>query len=316
MPVQRRKRRRRRKPAQRYDSILKELVQERIAELVPLLLEGAVFVERLDVERIRPTMRIDSASLIEYEGEPHVLHLEFESSDDKHFGARLHTYHAILHQDYELPVITMVIYPFRVSELLTSPWYEKSLGRALVTFHFVVLPFYLMDAQSCVREHLECLYTLLPTMQGVTSQVIRDAMEEMTQIYENDEATLSRYYSWMRVFLDRSDTIAQAIKEEIDRKLSTYDHLWDENPRVQHDRAVSKAEGKAEGEIQTARQFVVTTIEARFPALVELAQQRIAQLDSAEKLTQLFRQLIAAPDEATARWALSDELPGENVGRG
>jgi hypothetical protein len=76
MPVQRRRRRRRRKPAQQYDSILKELVQERIAELVPILLEGAVFVERLDVERIRPTMRIDSASLIEYEGEPHVLHLE------------------------------------------------------------------------------------------------------------------------------------------------------------------------------------------------------------------------------------------------
>jgi hypothetical protein len=98
--------------------------------------------------------------------------------------------------------------------------------------------------------------------------------------------------------------------------LSTYDHLWDEDPRVQHDRAVSKAEGKAEGEIQTARQFVVTTVEARFPALAELAQQRVAQIDSVEKLDRLNRQIAVAPDEATARWALSDELPGESVGRG
>jgi hypothetical protein len=210
----------------------------------------------------------------------------------------------------------MVIYPFRVSELLLSPWYEKSLGRALVTFHFIVLPFYLMDAQRCVQEHLECLYTLLPTMQGVTQQVIGDAMEEMTQIYQNDEATLSRYYSWMRVFLDCNDTIAQVIKEEIDRKLSTYDHLWDENPRVQHDRAVSKAEGEVIGIAKSKREDIVIYVEAHFPALAELAQQRVARLDSAEKLTQLFRQLIAAPDEATARWALSDELPGESVGRG
>jgi len=45
-------------------------------------------------------------------------------------------------------------------------------------------------------------------------------------------------------------------------------------------------------------------VEARFPTLVEEAQQVVSQLNSPSLLSWLGRMMASAPDEAKARWAL------------
>jgi hypothetical protein len=309
-------------PAQIYDSVMKELVQERIADLVPVLLKGAVYEDRIDVEQIRPTMRVDRVYRIRYRNRPHILHLEFESnqSDLEDMASRLHTYHAILHQDYKLPVISMLIYPFRVAKMLSSPWEEKSGDEALVTFKFVVLPLFMLEADEYVREHVECMYPFLPTMHGANAELIGQVIDELEQLYRDDQVTLTKLFIWMQVFLDRTDTVSLEARKAVYKKLSTYNHLWAENPTIKQmlaEREVkARAEGEIKGEIKGERKAIITIIQARFPALLELAQECIEQIDSGEKLMQLTAQLATAPDEAAARWALSADLPGKSVGQG
>lgn len=50
---------------QQFDSSLKDLVQEDAAEIIPHFLEGAQFIDTLNVEIIRPTMRADGVYLVQ-----------------------------------------------------------------------------------------------------------------------------------------------------------------------------------------------------------------------------------------------------------
>ncbi|HBE26498.1 MAG TPA: hypothetical protein DDW33_12525, partial [Ktedonobacter sp.] len=69
--------------------------------------------------------------------------------------------------------------------------------------------------------------------------------------------------------------------------------------------AKGKAEGLVEGEIQTLQRVLVNIVKARFPALVDLAQQRATQINNAKALDILVQQVSTAPDEPVARWLLS-----------
>ena len=76
-----------------------------------------------------------------------------------------------------------------------------------------------------------------------------------------------------------------------------YDSLLDEDPEIQ--------ERKARSEVQGAQKIVVDFVEARFPALTELARERVTLIENTEILSQLAKQIATVPDEATARWLLN-----------
>ena len=288
---------------QAYDSTLKEWVQQQPRTIVPLLLAGAVYEATYDVERIRPTMRTDRVYLIMYQGRWHILHLEFESGADSNLIARLLVYHAILYQEYGLPVISMIIYPFRVTKA-KSPWKEMSGRKAILTFNFEVLPLYTLEAETYLQKHLTCMYPLLPTMQGVTAEMLLQAMEELVQLYREDEVTLAQQFVWMELLLSRAATIPERQKQEIQRRLSMYDPLWEEHPKVKQIRA----ESKTEGELKALRSMVVIIVKARFPDLAPLAQERAAQLKDTKTLKQLGERLAAAPDKQAVSDVLSPSV--------
>ncbi len=75
-----------------------------------------------------------------------------------------------------------------------------------------------------------------------------------------------------------------------------YDRLWEDNPRVK--------KTLAEGEIAALRRTLVRIVSLRFPALTELVQQRVKQLDKSEELDRLVEQAVMAPDEETVRLLL------------
>ena len=95
-----------------------------------------------------------------------------------------------------------------------------------------------------------------------------------------------------------------------------YDRLWDENPKVQQIRTESKAEGRVEGRVEgraegrvqgellTLCRLLVSVVNARFPSLVELAQEA-GQIENAGTLDLLVQQVATAPDENTVRRLLS-----------
>lgn len=127
------------KQPQSYDSSLKALVQQQASDILPLFLPGATYEETLNVEIVRPMMRVDKVYRVGYQGEEHILHLEFESGADGYMSSRLLAYNAVLYLDHHLPVISMIIYPFR-TKMAESPLLVMSGKEAVVTFNFLKLP--------------------------------------------------------------------------------------------------------------------------------------------------------------------------------
>jgi len=324
MPRSKRGRSPRKKKPQKYDTSFKGWVEQQAQDIVPVLLPGAVYEKTLTVEVIRSIMRADKVFKILYCGEEHILHLEFETGSDSKLCSRLLVYNSVLYQDHQLPVITIVIYPFNV-EPAESPLRIISDKKEILTFHFKTLSLGTLDAEQFVQEHRACMYPVLPTMQGVHADLMEQVMQELTELYRDDEATLSQVYTWMMLLLERTSTVDPLEKGKIEERLKMFDQLWDESPRVQkmkerwYEQVQNKVKQEVEQEIkekksietETLRRTLLSIIHARFPNLSEFAQQQVKQFDKPDALDLLIQKIATAPDANMARWLLDSSTGGQ-----
>jgi len=85
--------------------------------------------------------------------------------------------------------------------------------------------------------------------------------------------------------------------------------LLEQDPYIQQQRALGKAEGRAEGlaegQMQALQRVLVNIVIARFPTLLDLAQQRAAQIKTPEALHQVILWAATVPDEHIARFILT-----------
>jgi hypothetical protein len=191
---------------QPYDNLLKSLLEGQEEKMLPYFLQDGVYQETLDIEVVRPILRIDRVYKILYKGQAHILHLEFETGSDNKMAARLLDYHAYLYRKYDLPVISIIVYPFRTT-VATSPLEEISHGKTVLIFHFQVLPLWLLDDEKYVQEHAVAMYALLPAMNGANGQLIDRAIDEMIQYYQDDEHTFAREICWLGIVLRRAEIV-------------------------------------------------------------------------------------------------------------
>ena len=248
-------RRKRKTIAQPYDTSLKTWVKEDPAHIIPLLLPGATFQEAVDVEAIKPTMRADRVFKVLYRGKLCVMDIEFESGADDKMRARLLTYSAILYFEYELPVISIIVYPFRTT-IATSPLVIEIADEEMIKFRFFTLPLFTLEAEKYIQEHLTCMYPLLPTMQGANAAVIGQAVAELATLYREDDVTLAQQLVWMELLLERTTTIAPEEKARIQGDIKVYDALWEEHPKVKRIKAQARAEvekARAEARAETEK---------------------------------------------------------------
>jgi len=295
---------------QLYDSALKSLLGDEVAEILPNLLPGSTFISEQNIEIDITTLKPDLVYTIQYGGEPHILNMELQTDADGEMALRLLKYHVGLHDKHRLPVISMVMYPFETS-IPTSPFQEKSGKEILLSLHYRVLPLWRLEAQPFVRDHVVCMYTLLPAMKGANASMLLQAIEEMRQHYK--EPQLGHHLLRFRTILRRSKTLPEQDKQEVEKKLQTFDSLLDTDPYIQEQKALErslgitlgKELGRTEGRIQELQQMLLETVEERFPSLVQLAQQKAKQNMKPEVLRQLVKQVIAAPNEVTARKLLN-----------
>lgn len=79
----------------------------------------------------------------------------------------------------------------------------------------------------------------------------------------------------------------------VDDYLHSYDSLVDDSPAVIRNLVKSK------------QASVIIVVETRFPALRDLAQQKVSTIRDLKSLDHLLRQAAAAPDEETMRWVFN-----------
>ncbi len=276
--------------------------------MLPQFLQGAEFLEVLNVEVLRTPLRVDRVYKVWYRGEKHILHLEFESATDSKMARRLLSYHTYFLEQYELPVISIIIYPFPTT-VVESPFREMSGNVEVLHFNFQVLCLWQLEAEHFVQERLVSMYALLPTMRGANEHLLTRAIDELIQQYKGDDTQIAQQLKWLGVLLRRAEIMPVEDQQAIQERLDMWDNLLEEDPYIQKKVAKGvaqgKAEGKAEGELEASQKMAVEIVEARFPVLTELAKQYVKRIRKTDDLLQLGRQIAIAPDEATARHVLT-----------
>jgi len=304
---------------QPYDASFKGWISQQAPTILPVLLPGTRYQRTLDVEVVRPPMRVDKVFQVRYHDEEHILHLEFEVGYDKQLKSRLLVYHSILYRDHHLPVLTVVVYPFRI-KMAKSPLCILSQKQPVLTFVFQTFPLFKLNAKEMVQQRHACMYPLLPTMKNVNADLIEQAVRELAEIYRDEQSTLAEQFVWMQVFLDRTTTVKHVKKEQIKARLSMFEQLFDESPTIQKIREQYLVKGIQEGRqegiqeglqkgIQEGLQkgllalqdLLVSSVQARYPGLAELARASAGHFDKLDALKLLIQKVMTAPDADAVR---------------
>lgn len=80
-----------------------------------------------------------------------------------------------------------------------------------------------------------------------------------------------------------------------------YSRLWDDDPDIQK----LRVESEAKGTIKTLRHSVIAVVNARFPFLMNLAEQTIPFVDDTKTLDTWLQRIAAANDANMVRRLLS-----------
>ncbi len=307
---------------QPYDNDTKALFGQDGARIIPELIAGAEVLSAQNVEVDRSKLKVDLVFQILYQGNLAILNIELQSRPDSTMGSRMLQYLVGLHDFYQLPVICVVIYLFRCT-VEKSPYVIKCGDRTSLILNYEVIRWWEVDGTTIVNKHATHLYTLLPATKKPKVDLLRRALEEMTQVYKRHE--LGYRFMWFYRILRRTDTISEEDKQIIEKELKmqfNYEELIQDDPVIQNllterelkGEARGKAEGKAEGEVQgeikATRENILSFLTARFSsALAAQAQPAVASIESVDGLKTLFQVLLRIPDEPTVRTVLG--LPSE-----
>ena len=279
---------------QLYDRALKSLLGDEAAEILPQLIEDVVLIDEQNIEIDRSTLKADLVYNVLRKDEPRILNLELQTGYDKNMPIRLLKYHVGLHDKHKLPVISVVMYLFNTT-IPESPYMEKDGDEIILTFHFRVLQLWTLDARHFVQNRIIAMYTLLPAMKNVNATLLIEAINEFKTRYTSSQ--FGEHLARFKTILERSKTISEQEKKIVEEHVKEYNSLLEESPFFQN----LVRQKNIETNLRTAQQIVTTFLDARFPDLIEFAQQRVTLVRDIDSLNQLVKQLAIAPNEMVVK---------------
>src|SRR5436305_11124744 len=92
------------------------------AEILPELLPNSRFIQEENSEITRLNIRADLVCRIMYNNTRCILNMELQTNADSNMSFRMLIYHVELYGKYNLPVVSMVMYPFE--DTIPEPRFE------------------------------------------------------------------------------------------------------------------------------------------------------------------------------------------------
>ena len=315
---------------QPYDSTLKGLFEAEAAGIIPYLLplarlKGTPLEAERNVELNRTTLITDKVYWTLYNDITILLHTELQVKPESGFCRRLLAYNGSLHNEFEVPVLTLVIFLFEHGS--PNLFYEEKCGdEVFATLRPKVICLRDLDSEKIVREHQLSLYVLLPTTRRPEVHLLKQALKEMYEHY--DDKQFAYRVTWFECLMRRTKTMSneekQIIQEEL-RMQYQYDTLLMENPTIMElvaktlaeGEAKGKAEGEAKGKAEGLQEAIVELVSDRFSAqIVAQVQQTIAPAQDTERLKKFLRQLARVSDEQEVQALLTQSFPLEGEVKG
>jgi hypothetical protein len=276
--------------------------------LVSWLSRGkATFIQALPNELNDVNLRMDGFLLVKIFGEECFYHLEFQTYYEEEMSLRVAGYNVGAFIQHKKPVLSFVI------RLMPGPKEEPSSlevkmpdGEQIFCLSYRLIEMYRIPATDLLSAgQVELLPFLSLTSGGDNREMVQYMNNQLEQHGTPDLQEIGHLLASF-VFQNRPDDLhwLKGLNPMLQEVLRT-SPLWQEVFAEDHKRWL--AEGREEERnacLRDTQSILSQFVQARFPALDELARRQMQAITDPSLLNQLFLQMTLAPDEEKARQAL------------
>jgi predicted transposase YdaD len=294
--------------AQAWDDSLRKLVHANPQAFVHLVDPEAEYLHAIK-EKLKPlTREVDGLLLTQRkDGKQQLIHIEMQSTNDPTMGDRMVLYHVLARTQYNLPVLSSVIYLRQDGNVPQPPHqWEAADGRVTNEFHYLVIEVVDMTAEELRAFGEIGLLPLLPlTRDGATRQAVEEMFTKLQVAGTLDLLQIGQLIASL-AFGDRrpadQEWVLRRYREMYDRLQET--PVYKEMTRLASEKA--RQEGIQEGQLRASRELLLSIVQARFPKLFGLTKRLASTIDQTSVLQTLILNISRASNLKEARQYLLD----------
>lgn len=286
--------------AKPWDDTLKKLIRANPPAFVQWLLPHANYVRELPYVLEHEELEVDALLEVVINHKHMLLHIEFQTYNEKSMRERLLRYNVLARMKYDLPVLSCVIYLLNDGEIETTLliWDVPS-GHEVLIFRFVNVELSKLTVGELLQLHLVGLLPLLPlTKDGENRNMVKRMFQEIESAEGIEEKArkdleLIGYTLASLVFKRNNKTeldwLIRSFREmhEILRDTPIFQEI------LQEGREEGREAGLEQGRLEEARDMLLVMINARFPRLKKIAREQIQQIEDVQVLRRLAFQIVA-----------------------
>lgn len=285
-----------------WDLFVKDLVRERPQDFATLILPGSKFIGRRESQYQMREIRMDRLIEVEFEGVRLLINFEIQATRDGKMGIRLLRYSLEAMDEYELPVLSCVIYLRKIGKLDEPPLHVEVLkGKRILWFDYISIELAKKTLEELQQLNLMGLLPLfILSKGGKTHEVLDEVVTRLETAHENDLLAITRLLA-ERVFKTNDDQAWLRRRFAMLRDIEdtpTYKRLVKEG--LEQGLKQGREEGREEGELLGVRKSIEAIVQTRFPTILLLARVKIEQIADLDKLQEILVQMSVAADAMTA----------------
>ncbi len=273
-----------------YDDSIKKLIDANPQDFVSLVFGDGHFVLALPHELKLLHLYADALFKVMLDGEPVLLHIEFQSGYDPRMQERLLEYNTLASREYSyLPVYSCVIHLKKDSSIAVSPFIRKlPAGEEVVRFHYKSVELWKKDAVELLHSGWVGLLPLVPLTRGGTEHGVVEEMiaglvsagKTELLVVANALASLAfeqeseAEQEWLeRTFAMLNDTL---------RNTRAYQKILKEG------RERGREEGLEKGRQEALQQALLDVTEEHFPQIMHTVRQQVKAIEDPVLLRRLI----------------------------
>ena len=240
------------KPGNDYDKIFKENLEPLILPLIRRRYGLDIKDKRRLPDKIQTTTERETDFLFEISdsaGEKSLLHIEFQSRNDKNMVFRNQEYHGIISRKYKLPIRHYVFYIGR-----RKPNMMAQLPEDMQFKGFEILDFNTLSYRDFLdsKTGSEIILAILADFQGHDPEAVIRLILQQLRVVVRHPASLKKYVEQLNILSRLRNLSEQTIKIAASMPI-TIDIEKDYLYRIGLDRGIELERQKAEAEIETER---------------------------------------------------------------
>jgi predicted transposase YdaD len=279
-----------------WDLYAKDLLKERPQDFATLVLAGARYIGLRESQYQMREIRLDTLIEVEYQDEPMLINFEFQSTKDGKMGKRLLIYGFEAEDEYELPILSCVLYLQKVNNASEPPLCKiVPGGRRVLWFDYISIEL----AEKTIDELREMnLLGVLPlfilSKDGQTHEVLDEVITRLAAANESALLAVTRLFAELaftsdedRVRLSRRFAMLQDIEET-----PTYKRLIAKGREQGLEEGLEQ--GLERGQLLAMRQNIEAIVQLRFPTLLKIVRYQMKQTTNLSQLQEILLKLSSA----------------------